>query len=237
MPTKHKILLVDDVQLILELEKGFLKDLPIKILTARNGQEALELVRQERPDLVYMDMNMPVMDGPTCCAAIKSDPDLGATPIIMVTTAGQQGEEAHCRRAGCDDFMTKPIDRQLFLDKVFTYIANIDSQPSRVACTAPVSITSDGEAVQGMSTDLSVGGMYVAADRPVAANSSVEVTFVVPGEEPRQVSATGRVAWENSADDRKKPSLPVGFGVEFTEIDPDVASFIKAFVDGTILKL
>lgn len=234
---KSKILLVDDVQLILELEKNFLKNLPVSILTARNGQEALELIRAERPNLVYMDMNMPVMDGPTCCAAIKSDPDIGTTPIIMVTTAGQQGDEAHCRRAGCDDFMTKPIDRREFLEKGCRYIADLDSQPPRVACTTQVSVKSGDDAVLGVSADLSVGGMYVAADQPVAANSSVELTFVVPTEDPRQVSATGRVAWENSAASRKKPSLPIGFGVEFTEIDPDVASFIKAFVDGTILKL
>ncbi len=234
---KPKILLVDDVQLILELEKSFLKNLPASIFTARNGQEALELIRQERPDLVYMDMNMPVMDGPTCCAAIKSDPEIGATPIIMVTTAGQQGDEAHCRRAGCDDFMTKPIDRREFLDKGRRFIAAIDRREQRVACNSPVLVTNGDDAAQGVSADLGVGGMYVATDLPVAADSPVELTFAVPGEEPRQVSATGRVAWENSADSRKKPSLPIGFGVEFTEIDPDAASFIEAFVDGTILKL
>lgn len=179
---KPKILLVDDVQLILELEKSFLKNLPASILTARNGQEALELIRQERPDLVYMDMNMPVMDGPTCCAAIKSDPDIGATPVIMVTTAGQQGDEAHCRRAGCDDFMTKPIDRREFLDKGRRLIAAMDRREHRVACNSPVSVTNGDAAVQGVSAD-------------------------------------------------------PGVGVEFTEIDPDAASFIEAFVDGTILKL
>ena len=234
---KPKILLVDDVQLILELEKSFLKNLPASIFTARNGQEALELIRQERPDLVYMDMNMPVMDGPTCCAAIKSDPEIGATPIIMVTTAGQQGDEAHCRRAGCDDFMTKPIDRREFLDKGRRFIAAIDRREQRVACNSPVLVTNGDDAAQGVSVDMGDGGMYVATDLPVAADNPVELTFAVPGEEPRQVSATGRVAWENSADSRKKPSLPIGFGVEFTEIDPDAASFIEAFVDGTILKL
>lgn len=234
---KPKILLVDDVQLILELEKSFLKNLPVSILTARNGQEALELIRQERPDLVYMDMNMPVMDGPTCCAAIKSDPDIGATPVIMVTTAGQQGDEALCRRAGCDDFMTKPIDRREFLDKGRRLIAAIDRREHRVACNAPVLVTNGDDAVPGVSADLGAGGVYVATDLPVAADNPVELTFVVPGEEPRQVSATGRVAWENSADSRKKPSLPIGFGVGFTEIDPAAASFIEAFVDETILKL
>ncbi len=234
---KPKILLVDDVQLILELEKSFLKFLPVRVLTARNGQEALDVARRERPDLVYMDMNMPVMDGPSCCAAIKADPELATIPVVMVTTAGRVDDETLCRQAGCDDFLTKPIDRRLFLEKGRRYIPTIDRREPRVACTAPVSVNNGGDPVQGVTADLSIGGVYVAADLPVSADSPVELTFVVPGEEGREVSATGRVAWENTVDSRRKPSLPVGFGVEFTELDPDAASFIKAFVDGTTLKL
>lgn len=235
--SKPKILLVDDVQLILELEKSFLKFLPVRVMTARNGQEALDLARRERPDLIYMDLNMPVMDGPSCCAAIKADPDLAATPVIMVTTAGRVEDEALCRQAGCSDFLTKPIDRRVFLEKGRTYIPTIDRREPRVACAAPLSVSSGGDSVRGVSADLSIGGMYVATNLPVAADSPVELTFVVPGAEGREVSATGRVAWENGGDRRRKPCLPVGFGVEFTGLDPDAASFIKAFVDGTTLKL
>ncbi len=235
--SKPKILLVDDVQLILELEKSFLKFLPVRVMTARNGQEALETARRERPDLIFMDMNMPVMDGPACCAAIKADPEIAATPIVMVTTAGREDDEALCRRAGCDEFLTKPIDRRLFLEKGRKYIPTIDRREPRVPCCTTVSVGSGGGPVQGISADLSIGGMYVAADLPVVADTPVELTFKVPGEEGREVSATARVAWENSGDCRRKPGLPVGFGVEFTEMDPDAASFIRAFVDGTTLKL
>src|SRR5689334_6862148 len=111
------ILLVDDVNLIIQLEKSYLRYLPVNILVARNGQEALEMIGQQRPDLIYMDLNMPVMDGPTCCAAIKADPELSSIPIVMVTTAGREEDEARCRQAGCDDYLTKPIDRQVFLEK------------------------------------------------------------------------------------------------------------------------
>src|SRR6185369_12372842 len=78
---RKKVLLVDDVHLIIELEKAFLKGLPVDLLIARNGVEALELVNKEHPDLIYMDLNMPVMDGLTCCRALKSNPETMAIPV------------------------------------------------------------------------------------------------------------------------------------------------------------
>lgn len=117
-----KILLVDDVKLFLELEKSFLTLAPAVILTASNGDEALSIVRKERPALVFLDLYMPVLDGIACCRAIKSDPELAAIPVIMVTTGGKPQEEEQCRNAGCDGFLTKPIDRAALLDKVREFI-------------------------------------------------------------------------------------------------------------------
>lgn len=117
-----RILLVDDVRLFLELEKSFLHLAQVKILTAANGEEALAVVRRERPDLVFLDLYMPVLDGLTCCAAIKGDPEISATPVIMVTTGGKPEEVEQCRAAGCDGLLTKPVDRSAFLDMVSRFI-------------------------------------------------------------------------------------------------------------------
>ena len=117
-----RILLVDDVRLFLELEKSFLNLAQTEILTAANGEEALAIVRRERPDLVFLDLYMPVLDGAACCAAIKGDPELSATPIVMVTTGGKPEEVEQCRAAGCDGLLTKPIDRTAFLETVSRFI-------------------------------------------------------------------------------------------------------------------
>ena len=117
-----RILLVDDVRLFLELEKSFLNLAQTEILTAANGEEALAIVRRERPDLVFLDLYMPVLDGAACCAAIKGDLELSATPIVMVTTGGKPEEVEQCRAAGCDGLLTKPIDRTAFLDTVSRFI-------------------------------------------------------------------------------------------------------------------
>ena len=232
---KPTILLVDDVNLIIELEKSFLKHLPVRLCTARNGAEALEVARQERPDLIYMDLNMPVMDGPTCCATLKADPELRSIPVVMVTTAGREGDEELCRQSGCDDYLTKPIDRQLFLEKGRNFLVDFERRQQRVECRTTVEFRQEEGRGSGTGTDISVGGIYVASPERVEPANPVDLSFSLAGEGP--ITARGRVAWENSAGERRKPHYPAGFGVEFTDIDPDAVSFIQAFIDGTKLKL
>jgi len=121
-----RILLVDDVRLFLELEKSFLHLAQVELLTAANGEEALAIIRRERPDLVFLDLYMPVLDGAACCAAIKGDPELSATPVVMVTTGGKPDEVEQCRTAGCDGLLTKPLDRSAFLDMVSRFIPSFN---------------------------------------------------------------------------------------------------------------
>jgi len=231
------ILLVDDVNLIIQLEKSFLKHLPVDVLIAGNGQQALEMIRAHRPDLVYMDLNMPVMDGPACCAALKADEELRSIPIIMVTTAGREEDELLCREAGCDDFITKPIDRQIFLEKGRKFLEDFDRRQPRVECDADLSLAVSGASLEAKVSDISVGGLYVATDAPLPREGSLEMAFSLPGDEAKTIEVTGRVAWENSPGQCSKPHYPAGFGVEFTDLDPDAASFIQAFVDGTTINI
>ncbi|KAF0220365.1 MAG: response regulator [Geobacteraceae bacterium] len=234
--SKPKILLVDDVNLILELEKSFLRYSPVRIFTARDGEEALAAVKRERPNLIFMDLNMPKMDGPTCCATLKADPEFRSIPVIMVTTAGKEEDEALCRQAGCDDYLTKPIDRRIFLEKGRRFLPYIDRRELRAPCRTQVSFQRGDEARVGISEDISVGGIYVVADGTPEAESRLFLSFVLPDAIGTPIEAKGRVAWENGSDKRKKPQLPSGFGVEFTDIEEDAVGFIRAFVEGTKFK-
>jgi uncharacterized protein (TIGR02266 family) len=235
--TRPKILLVDDVNLIIQLEKNYLKHLPVDILVARNGEEALAIAREQLPDLIFMDLNMPVMDGTACCSALKKDPDLSAIPVVMVTTAGKPEDEALCRSAGCDDYVTKPIDNQLFLEKARLHLVDFERRHRRVQCRSEVSVLQDGVSSSAVTSDISVGGVFIATDSPLPEATPVEISLEMPGEELSTITAKGRVVWENSEDNPRKSHYPTGYGVEFTDIDPDVLSFIQAFVDGTKINL
>lgn len=229
--TKPKILLVDDVNLLLELEKSFLKFSPVRVFTAHDGKEALEVVEQERPDLIFMDLNMPNMDGPTCCKTLKGNPDTAAIPVVMVTTAGRPEDEGLCRDSGCDDFITKPIDRRVFLEKGRKFLPFIDRREPRVPCTAEVIIKSGDQIMTGHIVDISIGGIYVACVQPLNEESKLTLTFVLSGREPLTIEAKGRVAWDNSREGRQKLRLPEGFGIEFISVDDKALEGIREYVE------
>lgn len=233
--SRKKVLLVDDVHLILELEKAFLKGLPVDILVARNGAEALEIVKRERPDLIYLDLNMPVMDGPTCCRVLKANPATRGIPVIMVTTAGREEDQLLCSAAGCDDFVTKPINNKIFLEKGRNCLADFERRKRRYNYTTDVQFLRDGEPRYGMITDISRGGLFIAVPSDVMPDDPIDLSFTLPHEGKNiLVAARGRVAWENRPDSLKKPGYPAGVGVEFTDIDPSIIAMIENFFEESL---
>src|SRR6266700_2361489 len=80
-----------------------------QITEAENGEEALAAIAKQRPDLILMDIQLPIMDGYTATRRIKDDPALRSIPIIAVTSYALSGEEKKSRAAGCDDYVPKPL--------------------------------------------------------------------------------------------------------------------------------
>jgi CheY-like chemotaxis protein len=230
--SRKKVLLVDDVQLILELEKAFLKGLPVDIIVAHNGAEAIELVSREHPDLIYLDLNMPVMDGPACCRALKADPRTKGIPVIMVTTAGKLEDELQCRSAGCDDYITKPINGKQFLDKGRQCIADFERRKRRYSFTTDVEFLKNGKSHFGVTADISRGGLYIAVPSNNLPEDPVDLAFKLPLKGDHiLVAARGRVAWENRSDNPLKPNYPVGVGIEFIDIDPETVKQIERYFE------
>ena len=114
----RKILLVDDDDMVRDLVAATLKGGDYQLLQAANGGEGLELARQHHPDIVFLDVNMPVMDGVSVCAAIKSDPDTRGTTVIMLTALGPEVDKDRARRAGADGYFTKPFSPLTLLRRV-----------------------------------------------------------------------------------------------------------------------
>jgi CheY-like chemotaxis protein len=227
---KEKILLVDDVPLLLELEKSFLYFSPVRVITARNGEEALTIARKERPRLIYMDLHMPKMDGAVCCARIKADPELRAIPVVMITSDCGAEAKARCRDAGCDGFLVKPMTRREFLEMGHQFLPGIERREVRVPCRIPLNIHWHGADSVAVSADISAGGLFVAIDANVSEEEWVNITFSMPDDSSATISAQGRVAWKNSGVMRRKPLLPPGFGVEFVTIDEQAVEAIQRYV-------
>lgn len=122
MSTRKKILLVDDSNTILMIERMLLTRGPYDLVTANDGDEAVEKARTERPDLILMDVVMPRMNGFEACRRIREEETIGSTPIIMVTTRGEIENVETGFDSGCNDYVTKPINGPELIAKLQNYL-------------------------------------------------------------------------------------------------------------------
>ncbi|MEC8733568.1 MAG: response regulator [Planctomycetota bacterium] len=113
-----KILLVDDNQQNLELIQAYLEALPVRITTARDGIEAIELINQDPPDLVLLDVMMPRMSGFEVCQKLKSNPETRGIVVIMVTALHEVADYERAVESGTDDFLSKPVNKLELLTRV-----------------------------------------------------------------------------------------------------------------------
>jgi CheY-like chemotaxis protein len=113
-----KILLVDDSRTALMIERMILAQRSYDLVTASDGEEALTRAREERPDLILMDVVMPRLDGFSATRRLRAEPSTAAIPIILVTTRGEPSQVETGFVAGCSDYVTKPINSMELLVKV-----------------------------------------------------------------------------------------------------------------------
>jgi CheY-like chemotaxis protein len=116
------ILLVDDMETVLLFEKTMLKGSGITLRTAKNGALALKEIAQSPPDLILLDVIMPELDGIETCRRIKQDEKTRHIPVVMVTTKGEPEMVQKAIDAGCNDFITKPLDKTELLSKVRAHL-------------------------------------------------------------------------------------------------------------------
>ena len=117
-----KILLVEDNELNRDMLSRRLKRRDYDVEMAVDGQEGVDLTRSLMPDLILMDMSLPVIDGWTATGILKSDSSTSHIPIIALTAHAMEGERQKCLEAGCDDFDTKPIEFKRLLEKINHWI-------------------------------------------------------------------------------------------------------------------
>ena len=112
------VLVVDDNAQNLELLQAFLEALPVKIVTAVDGVDALEAVAAHNPDLILLDIMMPRMSGFQVCRTLKSDPKTRDIQILMVTALNELGDIEQASECGTDDFVSKPVNKFELLTRV-----------------------------------------------------------------------------------------------------------------------
>ncbi len=228
--SRVKVLLADDVELFLELEKTFFREGEYHVLTARRGDDALTIIREEKPDAVFMDLYMPGMDGDKVCRAVKDDPELQTIPVLMVTQSGREQDLKRCREAGCDDILLKPVNRHHFLEAARKAIQVAERIAPRVAAPLEIRFGPEGEhRLADFTVNISTGGVFIETENLLPVDTTLEMEFQLPDSDSPLI-CVGRIAWVNHPEWIKKDELPVGMGVQFTKVHAEDQSRLRAFI-------
>lgn len=117
-----RILLVEDTDVVIQLISEYLRYRGHEVILAHNGLEAVRLATQERPDLIIMDVMMPIMDGFEATQMIRKDESLQAIPIIALTALAMAGDSERCLAAGMNDYLSKPVQMKDLADMIEKYM-------------------------------------------------------------------------------------------------------------------
>jgi uncharacterized protein (TIGR02266 family) len=228
---RKKVVLADDVELFLMLENTFFNRDEFEMITARSGREVLKVIREAKPDLVFMDLDMPGMNGDECCRVVKRDAMNSHIPVIMVTRKGRKEAVERCRDAGCDGIVFKPIDRGdlLALSRKYLHVKERGAQRINARLAINYAVMSS-ELRKDYSMDLNSGGMFLETVNPLEIDTMLYIEFTLPAGD-RTIRCQARVAWVNQLDAPRKPQLPAGVGVQFLSLGQADMEAIQGYIE------
>jgi CheY-like chemotaxis protein len=128
--TRNRILIIEDNLLNLELASDLLEANGFIVHSARTAEEGLRKAREILPDLVLMDFGLPGMDGLSATKALKSNPVTRCLAVVGLTAHAMKGDEEIALKAGCDGYLTKPIETRTFTDTIRRFIASASERPT-----------------------------------------------------------------------------------------------------------
>ncbi|HSR67176.1 MAG TPA: response regulator [Acidobacteriota bacterium] len=123
-----KVLTVDDSRTIRLLVKRYLQPLDLDVIEAADGQQGFETAKRERPDLIILDVTMPIMDGQECLRQIRSDPQTEKIPVLMLTAESRREMVVSLIQMGISDYIVKPFNQELLMEKVSTALGLSDEE-------------------------------------------------------------------------------------------------------------
>ncbi len=230
MNLKPKILLVEDSQFFMTIEKQFLAKTPAILLEAVNSQQVLDICREQSPQLIYMAVELRGESGIECCRKLKADPHLNEIPVVLVCSDKVPGLADLAGQAGCDAVLTKPLDRRRFLEIGRSFLAGV--REHRRICRLPVRFELDDRTIAAKVLDISSGGVFIDCSEAIIPGTplSIDLQLSRPGEQGPSIKCGGVVAWLNTRDNPFKPHHPVGFGIRFTDVPFQAGAVLNGFL-------
>ena len=229
MKETKDLLLVDDTELFLAMEKSFLERREFILHTAKSGMEALETARSIEPDLILLDLHMPDLSGDQVCSRLREDPRFKSTPIVIATSEKNRPTLNKCIEAGCDTILPKPFNKEMLVRTILEVLVVAQRQWRRVEVLIPCTVRVGEEELECMIRNISEGGAFIEVGIPLERDSILELDFVLPHAN-YTVSAQVTVRW---ASNFLRMTAHAGMGVEFLTVTQVERDLIRNLVDTT----
>jgi len=224
-----RVLMVDDAGLFRLLEGSFLRRLGCEIVRAGGGSDLLDKARHSSPDLILLDADHPRLDGAECVRALKADPELRPTPVLLVTSPE---DAVRCSDAGADATLARPLVPGA-LEVALSTVGRIGTRHGRrrgAWLAVRVALGDDGAACRRRAKDISRTGLFLALPGPLPLGTplTMSMRLAVSGR-PRRVGVRGIVV-RHVTNDPDSHLIP-GVGVRFVDLDPASAALIGGYVE------
>jgi CheY-like chemotaxis protein len=226
---KRRILVAEDTELFLVIESSFLKRDSFELYTARTGKEALEKALKVQPHLVLLSFMMPDIGGDEICSAIKANPKLIDTRVVIVTADHSQESHTRCIDAGCDGIVTRPFGKDQLLETVQKLLGQTFRRKPRYRVDIPCALYLANEAIPAIMVDISEIGCRVKMEESVDGDLPLGVGFNLPDTE-HSVNWTGKIQWNAGS------GSELSAGIEFVqppEDEVEILADILAVMDAS----
>ncbi len=224
MITVKKIILAKDIEQNLSKEQSFLSRADIRTFLAASNEQALDLHRSEKADLIVAKIDSPEMNGEELCSLIRKDKDLCNVSIIIVCSDSTLHHQ-RCLKCQANAYITKPVNNAVLLQEMY-HLLHI---AQRKSCRIPVSIKIDGTSRKMPFTahmdNISASGMLFQTSAQLSEGDTIICSFSLPDSE--QVTATAEIV--RMLEKERKDSAN-RYGVKFIELDPDFIAAIETFM-------
>lgn len=221
-----KILIVEDVQMFIQFQKTLLSRQDFNLITTRSGREALDQAREEKPDLILLDLYMPDMNGDAVCKELKNDPETREIPILIITTDDAEEYRELCVEAGCDGYLTKPIRKDTLIPAIESHLQIPPRRHKRISTRLPCTVTDEDGEREGMIHTLSPNGAFIETDPPPIQGDILKVRFTLD-KTKGEMSLMAAIRWARDMGDIH----PHGGGCEFLDLQREDHESIRSYLE------
>ncbi len=219
----NKIFICKELKFIIEKNKSLLNRQKLRIFTADTAEEAFEIHKREKLDLIIADMTMPSIGGDGLCARIRKDEDLGRVYIMLICT-GRKADLKKCEAAGANSFITKPFNVEEISDRVGRLLDVPRRQYVRVMVKLSVQGKFRAEPFFCASRDISVSGILIDTEKTLARGDAIDCSFFLPDSD--RVNVKGEVVRII----RGSEASAYSYGVRFKDPSPEAQALIQDYI-------